>query len=228
MTDKFDDFQKEVAEANKESSNRSEYFKLAEGDNKIVVLTNPKRYGEVFGIGIAYEDCGYGKYASNKFLCYVKDLKDGVIKLARLSFTTAGQLVALGQGARTKFDGFPMPYVVNIKTKNAGSKEIETNVLAEEDFTMTEEDSTTIAGLDTVEVILTRMKDAQKKKVDSDPEVQNKVKAFVEKKELEYKERGEKMKKEQEIPTVQLGGGAPEVDKVEYPEEEINLEDIPF
>lgn len=227
MSDKFDDFQKEVAEANKESSKRSEYFKLSEGDNKILVLSNPKRFGEVFGIGLAYEDCGYGKYASNKFLCYVKDLKDNTIKLAKLSYTTAGQLVALGQGARTKFDGFPMPYVVNIKTKNAGSKEIETNILAEEDYSLSEDDEKVLSELDTVEVILTRMKDSQKKKVDSDVSLQDKIRAFIEKKEQEYKERGEKMKKEQEIPTVQVGEKV-ETDNVEYPEEEINLEDIPF
>jgi hypothetical protein len=104
----FDDFEKEF-EDNARESNRADYWKMKEGENKIVVLTMPKMYTEVFKIGIAYHDCGYGQFGSVKSKCYIKDLADGQIKIATFNYTITKDLIALGKGARTKFEGFPMP-----------------------------------------------------------------------------------------------------------------------
>lgn len=222
----LDDFRKDLDENKK--SDRADYFKLKNGDNKIVLLTNPVGYSELFGVGIAYKGCGYADYASRRYKCYVKDLSDGLIKIANFSYTVSKKIVALADGARTKFDGFPMPYVINLQTKNAGSKTVETEVLADEDYTLSDEDNEILEAYDSILDIVTRLKNYMKNKVDTDPAMKEKIRVKIESIENERAASAAKRKAEaggKEIPTVQIGG---EVDAIEYPEEEIDPEDIPF
>lgn len=217
----IDDFKKDL-EDNKRDSNRADLFKLQNGANKIVILTNPVGYSELFGVGIAYENCGYAEYASRRYKAYVKDLSDGKIKIANFSYTVAKKLAALGDGARTKFEGFPMPYIVNLQTDKAGTKEVNTEALADEDYTLTEEDNAELESYDTITDILDRLKSSQKKKVESDSVMQDKIQNKIESIEAE---RATKKKKAQEVTPATAHA---DVDTIEYPEEEINPEDIPF
>lgn len=218
--DPLDEFRKDLDENKKQGGNRADFFKLKNGDNKVVILTNPVGYSEVFKIGIAYEGCGYGQFAGRRYKCYVKDIEDGKIKIANFSYTVAGGLNALSEGARTKFATFPMPYMVNFKTENAGTKEVKTSVIADEDYTVTPEDQEELDSYDSIREILDRLKASQKKKVENDPELQEKIEAYIKTKDEENAARLAKKKQD--------GEKAEHLDTIEYPEEEINLTDIPF
>lgn len=222
----FDDFSKDLEE-NKRDNSRAGVFKLKNGDNPIVILTNPIGFSEVFNIGIAFEGCGYGEYTGRRYKCYVKDMKDGEIKVANFSYTLAGKISELGQGARTKFDKFPMPYVINLQTKNAGQLTVETSVITGEDYTMTDEDMAKLNEFAPIQDILDRLKQAQRKKIAEDPELRQKIADFIDGKKKEKEERDEKIKKNRDKDT-NLADRSQGLDTIEYPEDDVNLEDIPF
>ncbi len=215
----FDDFEKEFEE-NARESNRADYWKMKEGDNKIVVLTMPKMYTEVFRIGIAYHDCGYGQYGSVKSKCYIKDLADGKIKIATFNYTVTKDLITLGKGARTKFEGFPMPYSIIIHGKNVGTLGQETDLIADEDHTLSDDDQKTLASLDDIGEVLERFKEAQRKKVESDPDLQKRIADFIAEKSAE-KSTKKSEKQQEDLPSIQID------DEGEYQVDE-NNEDIPF
>ncbi len=220
----FDDFMNDLKDNQKGSNSaRADFFKLKNGDNRVVILTNPVGYSEVFKIGIAYEDCGYGAYAGRRYKCYVKDLEDDKIKTANFSYTTAKKIAALSEGARTKFTEFPIPYVVNLRTVNAGTKEVDTSVIADEDYEVTEEDKAELASFDSITEIIERLKVAQKKKVESSPELRAQIDAFISEKEKEAEDYKQKKEKDSTFQDK-----SKDLDTIEYPEEEINIEDIPF
>ena len=217
----LDDFRKDLDE-NKKGNERAEFYKLKNGDNKIVILSNPIGYSELFGIGIAYQDCGYAEYSSRRYKCYVLDLEENVIKIANFSYTVSRKIVALGDGARTKFEGFPMPYVINLKTESAGTKNVNTEVLADEDYSLTLEQENELANYDSVQDIIDRLKSSQKKKVDSDPALQQKIKERI---DAILIEREKNKNKDKTMGTVKTTESE---DSIEYPADEINPEDIPF
>ena len=221
----INDFKQDL-ENNKRESNRADFFKLQNGDNKIVILTNPIGYSELFNVGIAYEGCGYAEYASRRYKAYIKDLSDNMVKIANFSYTVAKKLAGLSDGARTKFDGFPMPYIVNLKTEKAGTKEVNTEVLADEDYTLSDEDVSQLQQFDTIMDIIERLKASQKKKVESDTVMQDKIaKKISEIKDT--KEKNKKKQSEMREATVQVGEAVE--DGIEYPDgDEIPEGDIPF
>lgn len=222
----LDDFKKDLEENKRSSSDRADYFKLKNGDNQIVILTNPIGYSEAYGIGIAYEGCGYAQHAGRRYKCYVLDMGDNNVKIANFSYTVAKDILALSEGERTKFEGFPMPYAINLKSDKAGTKEVEVNVLAMGDYKPTEDVLAQLESYSPVQEIIDRLKEYQKKKVSEDSEMQGKIKAFIEKKEKEKAERMANRNKDKN-----KGGGVsiPKgEDTIEYPEEDIDTEDIPF
>jgi hypothetical protein len=95
-------------------------LKFQEGDNNIRVLTNTVAHE------FTYDDGG----KSTKFLCYVWEYSSNALKLAYLSKTVAKKLAELQMDVQYGFQDMPMPYDVNIKTKNAGTKNAEYEVLA--------------------------------------------------------------------------------------------------
>lgn len=220
----MEEFKKDIENNKRGNDNRAERFKLKNGDNKVVILTNPIGFSTVFGIGIAYEDCGYGQYAGRKYKCYVFDMADNKVKIADFSYTTAKKLSALSEGARTAFDGFPMPYAVNLKTDKAGTKEVETDVLAMEDYELTDPVLAQLEAFSPIQEVIDNLKKWQKKQNEENPEMKDKIEAFLEKKEQEQKERDEKRNKDKNM----LGADV-QIDP-DYPEgEEIETEgEIPF
>lgn len=217
----MDDFKKDLEE-NKRDDNRAERFKLKNGDNKLVILTNPIGFSQVFGIGIAYDNCGYGQHAGRKYKCYVLDLTDERVKIADFSYTTAKKLSALSEGARTKFEGFPMPYVVNLKTEKAGTKEVETDVLADEDYNPTTATIEELSKFSPIQEVLDNLKKWQKKQVEENPELQQKIADFNAKKEKELADKETNKNKDKNMAEASV-----QVDP-DYPDETINPEDIPF
>ncbi len=203
----LNEFLKDLEENQRNNTSKAEYFKLKNGDNKIVILTEPIGYSEVYNIGIAFDDCGYGKYASRRYKCYIKDLSDNQIKMANFSYTVAKKIAALSQGARTMFEGFPMPYVVNLKSDKAGTKEVETDVIADEDYTVNDEDMEKLSSFENIKDIIESLKTYQKKRIETDSNFKAKVEEFIQKKELENNFKNSNQ--QQEV-------------------EEIRLEDIPF
>lgn len=188
MNADFDEFVKDLEDNSRSTSSRAGFFKLQNGDNRMVLLTNPVGYSELFNVGIAYEGCGYGQYAPRRYKAYVLDLRDPLlpeIKMANLSYTVASAINDLRLGARTKFDTLPCPYIMNLKTENAGKKEIKTSVIAEEDYEVSEERMEELKSLDSIRDIIERMKIAQKKKVENDPSFQEKINRIIEQKENE-------------------------------------------
>lgn len=195
----FQDFEKDFEENAQDT--RVDFWKLKEGDNEIVILTQPKIYTEVFDIGIVYHGASYAHLGTVKSKAYILDLADNEIKLATFNYPITKDLIALGKGARTKFDAFPMPYSLIINAKYAGTVQQETKVIANEDFVMTPEMSETLAGFEDVEAILDRFKASQQKKVEENPMLQEKIAALIAKK-------GEKKPVQQpareELPTISM------------------------
>jgi len=221
----LDEFKKDI-ESNERQSNNSERagkFKLVNGDNRIVILTNPIGFSQVYGVGMVYEGCAYGSHASRKYKCYVLDMNDDQVKITDFSYTVAKQLLALADGARTKFEGFPMPYVVNMKTTKASTKEVETNVLADDDYTPTDEVTTQLNSFSPIQDVIDALKKWQQKEVEENPEMQEKVADYIAKKakaDADYsaKKNKDKYKSDRNIPNGD--------DVIEYPEDD--GEPIPF
>lgn len=214
-------FDESVDEAQKEAeSGKTEYFKFTEGDNRLRIMGEPlikvSRFGKEYGI--CYEGAPYcskeqldkehkeaiekavaaGKKADDvpaprlqkKWTCWILDRSDGQFRIADLPYTIAVQLKDLksDEESGTAFEGWPMPYDVNIKAKNAGTKNVEYTVIASQKRAeITTEEQEAFDKLTPMDQIL----DKQKQKA---------------------KERHE-------------GGGST---GGEYPDEEINPEDIPF
>lgn len=123
-------------EANKEhiASSASDWFKFKEGMNIIRILAEPAPMFEDFKMGICYHDCGF--QGSPKFLAHILDKSDGKIKLMKLPNVINEAIIGFEKSSRFTFDGFPMPYDLEINAKNAGTKEVVYTVLpgAEEEI----------------------------------------------------------------------------------------------
>lgn len=100
-----------------------DYFNVVEGDNRFQLLTHIAPY-PVKWTGTKYEPAKEGDTdASIKGVCWV--LQDGEIKSANLPYTAVKQIRELMQDPDYTFDSFPMPRLVNLKAKGAGTKEVD-------------------------------------------------------------------------------------------------------
>jgi len=151
-------------------ASRGNYFKFQEGDNVFRVLTSPEMYFESFKQGICYTECGYEGAA--KFMCYVavteKDIENNeveVIKQATLPYKIGTTIAEYEDDEDYAFDGFPMPFRMKVKAKNAGKKEVEYTVTPSPK--LSEPDAQTMMklnGLKTIAEIIEMKKKAQKEK----------------------------------------------------------------
>lgn len=207
MTTKFMDSVKENDTSNYK---KSDYFKFQEGKNTILVLTEPVHFRQAFNVGIVYHGCDYNDIASSKYLTYVKDMKDGQIKLMEMSHTIAKSVVALGEGARTKFDTFPMPYVLEITATGAGKATVKYTIVAGVDETLTKEEVEELSLLDDCEDIIMRKQKWQKDQMETDNEYIAKAKSAIESARAAKQANS---KKEEDLPVI------------EYPED-VELDDI--
>ncbi len=103
------------------------YFKIQEGDNKIQLLSHLAPYALKWN-GSRYVPAEDGEEGvSHKGVGWV--LQDGVIKNATLPYTVVRAIKDLMQDEDYAFSEFPMPRLINIKAKNAGTKEVEYSVV---------------------------------------------------------------------------------------------------
>ncbi len=161
------------------------YFKIVEGDNRIQLLSHVAPLPQVW-TGSKYEVAGEGATnVSIKGVCWI--LQDGKIKEAKLPYTVVKAIRELMQDQDYAFESFPMPRLINIKAKNAGTKEVEYQVVPSPKET--EVDGAILVELATKP---------------TPEEIVEKIKGKVSPEKTEAKK------------------------DIEYPEEDINPEDIPF
>jgi len=147
MDNKKVDFSKQAGEdAKKHGVGGAGYFEMAEGDNKVRVLSEgivlaSHFLGKKEKPAICFgkdEGCPYhgSKDPSNpqagewdkpnlKWLMYVIDRKDGAVKQAKMPWTVFKRLGELQMMEDWAFDGVPMPYDLTISAIGAGTKEVE-------------------------------------------------------------------------------------------------------
>lgn len=116
-------------EQEQQEERSKEYFNLVEGDNRFQLLTHCAPLAQRW-TGQKYEvlvegDSQEGK--SIKGVCWV--LQDGIIKFAKLPYTVVKQIRAFQTDPDYAFEEFPMPRMINVKAKGAGTKEVEYTVI---------------------------------------------------------------------------------------------------
>lgn len=131
-----DKIKQQEAEAKKAgiAENSSNFFKFSEGSNVIRVLTEPELIFEKFKTGICYTGCGY--QGAPRFMCYVEVREKNIdnqevytFKIAKLPYKVGTQIAAYEQDPEYTFDGYPMPYRINVNATNAGTKEVDYSVI---------------------------------------------------------------------------------------------------
>lgn len=112
-----------------EKSASEGYFSFIEGDNRIQLLTHCAPLAQVYDPSTRkYRMATEGdKNSGIKGLCWV--LQDGKIKQAKLPYTVVKAIRDLQNDPDYQFEAFPMPRVINIKAKNAGTKEVEYTII---------------------------------------------------------------------------------------------------
>lgn len=212
-------FEDEVDEANKETRHGGGYYTMKEGDNKLRILTEPKKKVSRWGYGICYEGAPYcskeqlekeyqekiqaalaeGKKADDvdrvslsiKFMCWAWDIADNRVVLLEIPLGIANTMIENKKSEEAGWDGWPMPYGINIKAKGAGKKTVK------------------------YELINSRTNSEVPEEIMAELEKQTPVEQILEKQKAKQKEKVE-------------GGGIPQEGVPDYPEEDINPEDIPF
>lgn len=97
---------------------KGEYFKPKEGANKVRLVSEALEHpGE------------YNGKPTFKWLCQVIDFEDGKVKPYFMPHTVYKQLESLQLDPDYEFSEVPMPYSINIQTKNAGKLEVEYTVI---------------------------------------------------------------------------------------------------
>lgn len=106
-----------------------DYFNIVEGDNRIQLLSHCAPLLQRWNASTQkYEVGNEGEpNTSVKGVCWI--LQDGLIKSAKLPWTVVRSVRELMQDPDYAFTEFPMPRLINIKAKNAGTKEVEYTVI---------------------------------------------------------------------------------------------------
>ncbi len=98
---------------------KGEYFKVQEGANKIRVLSE-----------LVFNESEYNGKPTYRFVCWILDRKDNVIKPYFMPVTIARALGSMQEDPDYAFKTFPMPYDITINAKGAGTKEVDYQVVA--------------------------------------------------------------------------------------------------
>lgn len=98
---------------------KGEYFKVQEGANKIRVLSE-----------LIFNESEYKGNPTYRFVCWVLDRKDAVIKPYFMPVSIARALGSMQEDPEYAFKDFPMPYDITINAKGAGTKEVDYQVVA--------------------------------------------------------------------------------------------------
>jgi hypothetical protein len=202
-----------IDEANKSefSTAGSGWLKMKEGLNQFRILTEPEVIFENYGKGICYHECGYE--GSPKYLARVLDRADNKVKLYKIPFTIFETIAGFEKDDELQFSGFPMPYDVKVEAKGAGTKEVKYTVLPSLKRVNLEQSVLDfLSKQKSLKDVIKLMQDKniEKHKTDGTWDAQQKKLAN----ERSRTEKQEQYEKDHPMP--------------DYPEEEINPEDIPF
>jgi len=96
-----------------------EYLKAKEGDNRMRILSNPVAHAG-----------SYKGQPTFKFLMFVLDRTDNIIKPYFMPISIMDNISQLQLDNDWGFDGFPMPYDINVRAIGAGTKEVKYSVIA--------------------------------------------------------------------------------------------------
>lgn len=237
MTEKFD-LNEEMEKAGKEGNlpqggNETEWFKIKEGDNKVRIMSAfivfPQHYspnktsysGICLGKDLKCPGCieddkraeqkkadpegtkNLGFTRNIRWFGWLWDYSDSQFKLAKLPHKVMKQIQAYQNNPEYAFSEAPMPYDITISAKGAGTKEVDYNVTAARQNTPVPED-------------------AQKayEKSTSPTYIKDKMKV------KKAHELGIKLPDEAEADKQldEMAGNK----GIEYPDEDINPDDIPF
>jgi len=203
-----------IEEANKSefSGGSSGWFKMKEGNNQFRILTEPEVMFENFGRGICYHECGFE--GNPKYLARILDRADNKVKLYKIPFTIFETVAGFEKDEELEFSSFPMPYDVKVKAVGAGTKEVKYTVMPSlKRVPIDEAVETELSKQKTIKEVIALM---QEKNIEK-----HKADGSWQKEQTRLKEMREGLKKD-------LENGVKSEDTIEYPEEEINAEDIPF
>lgn len=152
-------FKDEFDQHKKESSTSGEFFKFKkDGDYKFRLMSEPIKKVSRWGYGICYEGAPYCQKAtldkeweeakakakaegkdpnkvnrpslSVKWMTWALDYGSDGFVILDLNNKVAGSIREMADSDEYKFEGFPMPYDITIRVKNAGTKEAEYTILA--------------------------------------------------------------------------------------------------
>lgn len=139
------------------------YFKVKEGSNKIRVLTEALPYQSY-----------YKGNKTFKFVGWICDYVDGKVKLYFFPKTVYEAIGSLQVTEDYAFEDMPMPYDVSINAKNAGTKEVEYQVMpARSNTPVDQEILTQLAGKKTIEEVIAQLKENDSKNGNTAPEPQH-------------------------------------------------------
>lgn len=117
----------DAREAEHKETQGKDYFDMVEGENRFQLLSHcaplPLKW-----TGTKYEPAEEGDTnISIKGVCWV--LQDETIKLAKLPYTVVKAIRSLQNDPDYAFEEFPMPRVIKVNAKGAGTKEVEYSVI---------------------------------------------------------------------------------------------------
>jgi len=166
-------FDNDITEAQKETNRGGDFWKPEEGDNKIRIISEPAMTVSVFFPKEKKSKTCYkgAEYCTDefleknelrrqvKFLTYI--LVDNTIKLYTMPYSIAEQLKALKDDSTvgTGFENFPVPFDTVLKVKNAGSKEVDYQLVsARENTEVPKEILEKLETMDSPEEVVEKMK----------------------------------------------------------------------
>lgn len=190
---------KKDAEAHGLNQGSGDWFKLQEGENIIRIMTEPVIMFEKFKVGICYTNCGYE--GTPRYLTYILDRKDNKIKLFKMPYSISKNLATISTDEDYFCDTYPMTYDIKINAKGAGKKDVEYSVIAKLPKEVEQSAIDELAKQKPVTEIIEKMKEKQKEKIKNNPDL---------------------------VPKPETQKVVDETDVIEYPEDDNNIEDIPF
>ncbi len=152
-------------EAERKEQGAEGYFNIVEGDNKIQLLTHVAPHAQVFDPATKkYRPAEEGDTnVSVKGICWV--LHEGKIKQAKLPYTVVKSIRELQNDEDYAFSEFPMPRIINIKAKGAGTKEVEYTVVpSPKETKVSDEILAELEGKPTPEEIVEKIKGVSQRK----------------------------------------------------------------
>lgn len=145
------------------ASDKLGYFKTKDGDNKIRIVSEIQDYGSHFvkeeqrsHICLGASNCKYcksGDRPKTKYLCWIIDRTDGVMKLYEFGHSVFKQIHALARDADYLFEITPS-YDMNIKKKGSGLETEYTVIGARENTELSQEEKDAILELESVPAII--------------------------------------------------------------------------